>query len=333
MFEFVQANILLVLTVIGAVISFMASFIGLVAKKKPVLVLAVLGVLGFVVGITYQLSNYAQNQEKARRAAAEAQIKEAAQRARDGVLQEINENVGVTRVTVDAIARKLESASLQEVGLPLVSVKSVGSVEFEETMAFAKGSSEMWQRYAQWLATVPEAKAAACLTVTLNASPIHHYDAGLLLAYLLTSTATRDELLPIVDSHQAWHNFAAEPFFLKNFKPQTGHLRYVLFYEGPTQKLLAFAEAEAFAQQLMVLHRLGRHAMLEALFNSPHSDPVAALRSVFPSVQAAVFDTDRCDELVRRMIEQQLPLAVAAAGPRPYVAKLTRMIRLAAADR
>ncbi len=58
-----------------------------------------------------------------------------------------------------------------------------------------------------------------------------------------------------------------------------------------------------------------------------------ALRSVFASLQAAVFDPDRCDELVRRMIEQQLLLALAVAGPRPCVAKLTRMIRLAAAER
>ena len=331
MLIFIKTHLLLVLTVVGAALSFLASFIGLVAKQKPVMILSVLAVLGFVTGITYQLSNYAQGQEKARRAAAEAQIKEAAQRARDGVIQEIKINVEATKVTVEAIAQKLQSASLLDVGLPLVTIKSGGSVEFEETMAFAKGSPDMWQRYAQWLATVPEAKAAACLTVTLNAG--HYYDAGLLLAYLLTSAATRDELLPIVDSHQAWHTFAAEPIFLKNFRPQTGRLRYVLFYSGPSQKLLAFADAEAFAQQLMTLHRLGRHAMLEGLFNAQHTDPVAALRPVFPSVQGAVFATDRCDELVRRMIEQQLPVAVAAAGPRPYVAKLTRMIQLAATDR
>lgn len=331
MMHFIKTHLLLILTVAGAALSFLASFIGLVAKKKPVTILAVLAVLAFVTGITYQLSNYAQSQEKARRAAAEAQIKEAAQRARDGVIQEIQLNVEATRVTVEAIARKLESASLQDVGLPLVTIKSGGQVEFEDTAAFAKGAPEMWAHYAQWLATVPPDKAATCLTVTLNAG--HHYDGGLLLAYLLTSEATRGDLAAVVPNHSLWHTFAAEPIFLKNFRSQTGHLRYVLFYTGPSQKLLAFAEAEAFAQQLMVLHRLGQHAMLEALFNSPHADPVAALRSVFPSVQAAVFDTDRCDELVRRMIEQQLPLAVAAAGPRPYVAKLTRMIQLAAAER
>ncbi|MBI5896544.1 MAG: hypothetical protein HZB24_11270, partial [Desulfobacterales bacterium] len=78
MLIFIKTHLLLVLTVLGAVLSFLASFIGMVAKKKPVLILAVIAVLGFVVGITYQLSNYAQNLEKARRAAAEAQIKEAA---------------------------------------------------------------------------------------------------------------------------------------------------------------------------------------------------------------------------------------------------------------
>ncbi|MBI5896543.1 MAG: hypothetical protein HZB24_11265, partial [Desulfobacterales bacterium] len=237
--------------------------------------------------------------------------------------------VEATKVTVEAIARRLQSASLQDVGLPLVSIKSSGQVEFEEAMAFAKGSPDMWQHYAEWLATVPQAKAAACLTVTLNAG--HHYDSGLLLAYLLTSQATRSDLTTIVRNYQMWHSFAAEPLYLKSFNPQTDHLRYVLFYDGTAQKLVAFAEAEGFAQQLMVLHRLGQHSMVDGLFNTRQTDAVAGLRRVFPSVQSAVFATERPDELVRLMIEQQLPLAVAAAGPRPYVAKLTRMIQLAAA--
>jgi len=328
MLLFIKANLLLVLTVVGAALSFLASFIGLVAQKKPVLILSVLAVLGFVVGITFQLSNFAQVQEKARRAEAEAQIKEAAQRARDGVIQEIKINVEATRVTVEAIAQRLQTASLQEVGIPLVSIKTGGSVDFEETMAFAKGSPEMWTQFADWLATVPQAKAAPCLFLVLNAG--HHYDGGLLLAYLLTSQATRGDLLSVVRNYQAWHSFAAEPLFLKNFTPQTGHLGYVLFYDGPTQKLVAFAETEAFAQQLMVLHRLGQHPMIERVLNDRHADPAVELRRVFPSVQTAVFATERPDELVRAMIEQQLPLAVAAAGPRPYVARLARMIQLAA---
>ncbi|MFZ1982939.1 MAG: hypothetical protein WAU91_00920 [Desulfatitalea sp.] len=104
----------------------------------------------------------------------------------------------------------------------------------------------------------------------------------------------------------------------------------MLFYDGATRKLVAFAEAETFAQQLMVLHRLGQHQMIDTLLNTRHADPAAELRRVFPSVQTAVFATERPDELVAAMIEQQLPLAVAAAGPRPYVVRLVRMIQLAA---
>jgi len=159
----------------------------------------------------------------------------------------------------------------------------------------------MWQHFADWLATVPRANAAACLTVTLNAG--HHYDGGLLLAYLLTSAATRSELTPIIRNHQMWHSFEAEPLFLKNFQAQIGHLSYVLFYEGSAQKLVAFAEAEAFAQQLMVLHRLGRHAQIDGVFNNRQANVVAGLRGVFPSVQNGVFATGRPDELVRSMIE------------------------------
>jgi len=82
MFQFVSDNILLVLTVFGAVVSFLASFVGLISKKKPILILAILAVLGFTTGIVYQISDYNQKQEKERREAAKEQIDEAAQRAR-----------------------------------------------------------------------------------------------------------------------------------------------------------------------------------------------------------------------------------------------------------
>ena len=66
MFQFVSDNILLVLTIFGAVVSFLASFLGLISKKKPILIIAILAVLGFTVSIAYQIYDYNQKQESAR---------------------------------------------------------------------------------------------------------------------------------------------------------------------------------------------------------------------------------------------------------------------------
>ena len=43
---FIQENLLLILLIVGAILSFLGSFIALVADKKPVSVLAVLLVVG-----------------------------------------------------------------------------------------------------------------------------------------------------------------------------------------------------------------------------------------------------------------------------------------------
>jgi len=330
MLEFVRSHLLLVLSVSGALLSFMASFTGLVSKRKPILFLAILGVLGFVVAIAYQLYGYSEKQEASRRAAAERQIEQAAQRARDNVIDEINLNVQHTRVTVDAIADRLKTTSLSEVATELVTIRTTGDVDFEETVAFAKGSPQMWSVYADWLTTVQLADVAPSLSLTLNAG--HHYDSGLLLAYLLTSEATRVELGGVVGNHQAWHTFAAEPLYLKNFVPGVGRVRWVLFYDKSGQDLVAFADAHAFVQELMVYHRLGHHERVDTVFNHPTANPVAALQKVFPSIQNAVFRTASPSELVRVMIDRELAVSVAAAGPRPYVVRLERMIQLASRE-
>ena len=328
MLSFVRDNLLLVLTIMGAVLSFLASFTGLVTKRRPVLFLSVLAVLGFVVGIAYQLSAFNQKQEAARQAAADKQIAEAAQRARDGVIEAINLNVRETRVTVESIAARLNAMPLREAALRMVSIQSSGNAHFEETAAFAKGSPDLWERYADWLAGATKPGTAPCLTLTLNAG--HYYDAGLLLAYLLTSNASRAALLPVVHSYTAWHDFAAEGLYLKTFAPGSRHVRWVLFYDKSPQHLIGYADAQAFSGELMVYHRLGQHEKIMQLLNHSGADPAAALKATFPSVQTAVFNTARPAELVRVMIEQQLAVAVTTAEQQPYVARLERMIQLAA---
>lgn len=328
MFQFVSDNILLVLTIFGTVISFLASFVGLIFKKKPITILAILAVMGFTVGIAYQIYDYNQKQEDERRKAAKEQIVEAAQQARDNVINEINWTVQQTKVTVDSIAKQLNETTLQEVATELVSIRTSGTINFEETIAFAKGSPEMWRKYAGWLASVGRTKAAPSLSLTVNAN--HHYDSGLLLAYLLTSEATRDSLKDVIRQHSAWHNFPAEEIYLKAFAPYTAHLYWVLFYDGTTQKLVAFAEAQAFTQELMVYHRLKQHDKINKLLNDRGTNTIAELQKSFPSIQKAVFETSSPAELVKLMIDQQLAVSVTSADKKPYVAKLVRMIQLAA---
>lgn len=278
MFQFVSDNILLVLTVFGAVVSFLASFVGLISKKKPILILAILAVLGFTTGIVYQISDYNQKQEKERREAAKEQIDEAAQRARDNVVNEINLTVQQTKITVDSIAKQLNKTTLQEVATELVSILTSGTIKFEETAAFAKGSPGMWRRYAGWLTSLGQTMVAPSLTLTVNAN--RHYDSGLLLAYLLTSEATRASVKDVVNQRSGWHNFTAEEIYLKTFVPHTAHLQWVLFSDVTTQQPVAYAEAKIFTQELMVYHRLKQHDKVNAFLNARGPNTIAELQKV-----------------------------------------------------
>lgn len=93
---------------------------------------------------------------------------------------------------------------------------------------------------------------------------------------------------------------------------------------------MAFADAQAFAQRLIIYHRLGEHSRIDGMLNAPGPGGLAALREAFPAIQTNVFRTTSPAELARFMIERQLPLAVTSSGNRTYLARLERMVQLAA---
>jgi len=327
-FQFISDNILLVLTIIGAVVSFLASFIALISKKKPILILAVFAVLGFAVSIAYQISSYNQKQEIARRNAAKEQINAAARRARDNVINEINLTVQHTKITVDSIAKQLNKIPLIEVATELISIRTSNTVNFEETLAFAKGSPEMWNKYAMWLASLARSQVAPSLSLTVHAN--NHYDSGLLLAYLLTSETTYDSLRGVVRQYSAWHNFLAEKIYLKVFVPHSTHIQWILFYDRTNTLPVAFADAKIFTQELMTYHRLKMHNKINNALNARRSNSIAVLQKLFPSIQTNVFKAKNPAELVKLMIDHQLDVAVTFSANKNYVAKLARMIQLAA---
>lgn len=317
MSEFIKANLMLVLSIIGLVLGFLVSVTEFVTKRKPVRFLFVIAILGLVVAVTYQIHDYNQKQ-----------IEVAAQKARDGIIDEININVQETKTIVSSIAERLETTRLSEVATALITIRTSGEARFEEAMAFAKGSPKMWHRYAEWLINFNGNGVAPSLSVTFNAR--HHYKPGLLLAYLLTSKNTRNDVGAVMDDRSKWDSFDPVPLYLKNFEQDTKKIRWVLFYDGSERNLVGFADAEAFTRELIVYHRLGKHKEVEKLLNQPSEPPILALQKSFPSVQTAIFATKNPSDLVQAMIQQQLALSVAAAGPNPYIVRLERMIQLAA---
>ena len=328
MIEFIQQHTLLILSIVGLVLGFLASISEFVARRKPVLFVVVIAVLSLVVAVAYQVYDFNQQQEDARRQAVEEQLARTMQEARDDIIKQIDLNVSATKITVETIAQRLESAELGDVATRMVTVTTGGGGHFEEAMAFAKGSPDMWFIYADWLESLDDMQVAPSLSVTFNAH--HQYNAGLLLAYLLTSEATRAVLEAIVSNGSTWQSFNAEQLYLANLAQPATQAQWVLFYDQSEQNLVGFADAHAFVRELMVYHRLGRQHEIEAVLNEPGELPIVALKQKFASIQTAVFETDKPTNLVQAMINRQLAVSVAAAGPKPYVVHLERMIKLAA---
>lgn len=313
---FLSEHLLLILTITGAALSFLATLMGLRADRKPVMVLAVLTTVGFVVGITYQV-------ESARRAIAGAQITAAAEAAKNQILGEIRTRVADTQVTVKDIAERLRTRSWAEVGTELVTIQATGPDRFEEVAAFSKGSPQEWARFAAWQEQVGRTGAATSLALTLGAG--NHYDSRLLLAYLLTCPASRPLIQPVIDQPSAWSAFPGEAAYLECFSRQAPHLKALLVYRQPSTELVAFADAQAFTQQLLAYHRLGQHARVDQALNGG----LEPLRQLFPMVQTGVFKARDPSELVGAMIERQLPVAVTTTAGKPYFARLEQMVRLA----
>lgn len=335
MIQFICENILFLLTLLGAVVSFLSTFVGLISKKKPVVVLSFLAVLGFVLGISYQVSSYNKTKEEDRREAARKQIEAAATRARDNIIKEINFTVGQTKITadktkitVDWIARKFSQLTLQQTAAELVTVKAGIGREFDETIAFAKGSPKIWRHYASWLESLNQTQGEPSLSLTLNAR--HHYNTGLLLAYILTSDITRSELEGIIRQKSKWHTFTAEMLYLQAFGQNSKHIKWILFYDGNRKGPVAYADAKLFAQELMAYHRLEQYEKVEQVLNSTSHKAITALSDVFSSIKTDISKDEDPEKLVKVMIEKQRSEIIATADEKIYVARLERMINLAA---
>lgn len=330
MLEFVSNNILLVLTIVGLIISFLTSFTGLVFKQKPVFVLAALAIMGFVTAIAYQIYDYNLKQEVQRKAEMEKHAEKVAREARKNIIDEINLTVKQTKVTVDAIAEQLGDIPLQEAAHELTSIRPADTVQFEETMTYAKGSPRMWDKYADWLLSIDSDKAAPSLSLLINSE--HKYHSGLLLAYILTGASNRNEISRVVRSFNKWETFPAEKNFFKVFFSKQARIQWILFFDGTTQKPVAYAPAKEFARELMLYHNTKQHRRINKLLNNSGPDTIEKLQKTFLSIKTDVFDKKTPSELVRIMIERQLSVSVTSEQDKIYVAELVQMIQLAAAN-
>ena len=326
MVEFVRQNPLLVLGIAGASISFLISLLEFISERKTPRRIFLLVILGFLILIGQQAVEFVQERNAEAIAKTEKALLAANEETRTKIIEQIQSNVQVTRVTVESIAVRLQAVPLSSLGNELV---TIANTELREAETFAKGAPEAWPAYADWIQQEVEGGREASLTLTLNAHG--SYDVGLLLAYLLTASATRADIAGVVRSPSDWDKFPS-PEFLTRHGTNVQGAKWVLFFDGNPSTLVAFADATSFAHELTILaQRAADRREIERLLNDPTARPAAeALAAKFASVRTDILHESQADQVVSKMIEEQIAIAavVPDGGPR-YMVRLERMIKVA----
>ena len=331
MLPFIQANPLLVLGIVGAVLTLIASIYGVVAKKKAISIVATFMVLSCLVVVAKELISYNQAQQKALLEENRREHQKLLDATRQQLIEDIQTNVVQTRVTVLSIAARLESVPLEQMGTPLVTVRSAGGPveEVEEILAHGKGPPGAWAAYADWLQRVTAQEGVrACLSLTLNRGS--HYVTGMLLAYLYTDAATRDAIAPLMRMG-GWDSFPDQAFTEKHgIEPPA--IDCLLIYDQEPGRLIAYAKAGDFVSELLAYQKQGLATQVERALNRQPAD-MREIRRFFPSLRENVLRGDRSELLVKTMIEQQLAEATVVERDRTYLLQLERVIMLATTTR
>ncbi len=323
---FIQENILLVLGITGTVLTLVGSIIGAIAKLQKTSFILMVAVAACAIVTAQQIIAYNETQQQEALEDSRRQQQQLLEESRGILIENIKKNVIQTRITVEGIAAKLESAPLDKLGMALVSVDDDPSREgLGRMLAYGKGSAGMWKGYADWVgevANLPDRRA--CLSVTINAG--HHYVTGMLLAYLYTSDVTRKTIKKVI-SRNGWRGFP-DAGFIEKYGLATQGVQCLLVYDENRDHLIGFANASQFANELMAYQQRGLSDLAQATLNKRRTD-VGQLQQRFPSISTSVLPSVETKQLVQRMLKKQTAEAVVLKDRQPYLLQLEKIIKLA----
>ena len=300
-----------------------------------------LGLAGIVIALSLSMMDYFRSKQKSRVVlvlilmasivvVVQAVLSEQSRQeqsildeAKSELLKAINQDVEHVRSVVDEMNVRLANVALSEVGTELVTVKAESDeARGMEILTFGKGDAGQWMLYVNWLAGInADADKAACLT--LDFSVDHHYIVSMILAYLLTSQNTADEIRSAIESGAVYNNFPPEDY-LKRHGLQPKELDCVLFYKN--NKVIAYADAERFAAELFVYQRAGQARKIENMLNDRTPNQPVDLKTYFSSVQTNILGTR--DEIVRTMLQQGISQVTVLDNNRLYEVHLAQLVKL-----
>lgn len=333
MTEFLSQYGILMFALAGGLVSFLYAYFKYMAAEGKMPVLLVLSMLAFAVFSGQQIVKFINDQNAAEARANRERIEKAEEKLRKQTLAvqtqiigKIEKDVVRLRFTAEGIADRLEDVSLDTLGTPLVQPDwSQLAPQIDEKNIFAKGNPAIWRSYAQWLEGQGE---RASLSLTLGARK--NYNPGLLLAFLMTTRESRDEVQTVVAGTPTdWMRFPDAGFVERHAQNLTG-VHWVVFLEQGGTDLLAYADAREFTRELIIYLHTGGGAAVRKILNEPSADPIARLSDMFGSVKKEIVREANVREAVARMLDRQLPLVAVVSGERQFIVRLEQVVRLAA---
>jgi hypothetical protein len=127
-----------------------------------------------------------------------------------------------------------------------------------------------------------------------------------------------------------WEKFPG-PDYVRNFGFTTLGVHCLLIYDRNKENLVGFADANQFANELLAYQHSGLQRIVDKAINKRGID-ITHVQQYFPSVSKNVLQDTQMKPLVKRMINEQIPEAMALKNGRPYLLQLEKVIKLAATN-
>ena len=317
MYDFIIENPFLILGIVGGLVAFLLTLTKTVMESQKKKFILILSIIGFVILVIQQLIEYNNARNKA--------IVEEYQKK---IIEEIRFRVHQTQISVEAISTRIEDVSFDVLGTEMITVnRELGESEFEEAMAFAKGSPDMWEKYANWLSFSKGKNINTSISLTLNAG--NHYNLGLLIAYILTSDKTKNDIISVIDNHNLWDDFPTIEFINK-YGLNEIDLKWILFFDQSPYNLVAYADVNSFVKELIIYQKSGRAEIIERLLNQSTRELFDKLTHEFHSIKTIVLHDSDPYKIVSTMINNQISQVAVVKDNKNYIVYLENVIKLAA---
>ncbi len=347
---FMSRNFWFVVTVMSLLVGLAGKVYEKVFEKKRLAM-----VLGFLfipalIGIATLIVGEIQNRNSARlRKQVEDQRQKTIKEIKEGVKESVATSFKTLKTSLDTLETSYKSlqenrkqtSALEEIksrisGLSVDRV-AVSLVRFSDEKTLLapqeKPNVTLLEHYVDWLESNKENNPV--MSLILNAEK--NYWPGLVVGFLTVTKENqplvRNALLNrqvLQDRYkEKWLRFPSLPQELENIKIAETMVKYVLFFNEREDQLVGYAEASAFASELILYNLQGEGEVIKNLLNKKEgADTVRGMNNMFPSFREDVLKSDNVESAVEEMINNGISKAIIYLNPNYWLFDLAEMVRV-----